>query len=222
MKKFLKAAGLVVLVFCAVNFFILGGLLLYVLGRFDVNRDKLSNARLALEGQRFMTEDEEKFLSKFEHEEIIEVWRKHQRAQHAAERRSAALDRREAILVESRRFLQMLNDQIEKRSGETEKLLAEIKSEREQTQKLKREAIIEVTSPSFRKQYESLMRMEPEAAAEVIKSMKAEEAAPYLSQMQSRKSAAILNALSNAQDGPKLCMEIIKKMRAVEDLAGQE
>ncbi|TET32138.1 MAG: hypothetical protein E3J72_20625 [Planctomycetota bacterium] len=220
MKKFLKAAGLVVLAFCAVNFFILGGLILYVLGRFDVNREKLSNARLALEGQRFMTEDEEKFLTKFEDEEIIEVWRKHQRAQYAAERRSVALDRREAVLVESHRFLQMLNGQIEQRKDETEKLLAQIKSEKEQAQKLKQEAIIEVTSPSFKKQYESLMGMEPEAAAELIDTMGADDGARYLAQMPTRKNAKILDALRARPGGAQLCADILKKIVVIEDMAG--
>jgi len=219
-RKFLKAAGLLVLGFCALNFFLLGGLLLYVLEHFDVNRAKLSNARLALEGQRYMSKDEEKFLSRFEHEEIIEVWQKYKRAQVAAERRSASLERRQAFLAESQRLLQMLNDQNERRKSETKTLLAKTKAERERTELLKLKSVLEITSPSFKKQYEAIMKMEPEAAAELLDTMEPDEAARYLAQMQGRKAAAILNALMTRPDGANTCAEIIRKIRVIEDIRG--
>lgn len=222
MKKILKIIALSLLGMCTLNFFALGGMLLYVLSHFNVTREKASQVRLALDGQRFMTKEEEEFLGRFKKEDISAWRRKATQQLNAITQASELLKRQEAALKESQVFLEMLAEQTGKKKKDAEDVLAKAEAERAAAEKARQETAIEMNSPSFKKRYEALLRMEPAAAAEVLGVMTADEAAKYLALMPSRRSAAILDALRQRPDGAKFCVEILSKIRLPESSGGAQ
>ncbi|MHC4660972.1 MAG: MotE family protein [Planctomycetota bacterium] len=218
MKKFLKAAGLVILSFCALNFFILGGLVLYVVNKFDVNKEKVQNARLALEGRRYMNEDEEMFLARFKDQEIKDVLATLQHAQMELQRGEEELNRRKVLLEQSNRYLALVSEEIKRERYETGKVLAKVESERKAVEQSKKKTIEDIQSASFKKKYETVMRMEPENAAIFFETVTPEEAAKYAAMMSTRKSAAIFNALMLRPGGPELVAKIVAGIKDIRDM----